>query len=232
MRILPLFFWTERRWAIVNRSPSEPWKSLSKWYSCNFSNNGKKCSNNEKTCRLCLNSLRSPLNRGRSYSQWPLQPLQLLRPLILLRSCGKIIGRGFSPLRELMLFQMTERLRFFSPTSRWRCISYFQTLLHKKCRRRKSTILRWSRLWRVRECRPGKWLHRADHWWFRPLLAGNNQGRNWFRQEVRSEVELPDGCSARAFHDFSDLTWPGCRHLPGQSWWNHNHHPIFALILQ
>jgi len=55
---------------------------------------------------------------------------------------------------------------------------------------------------------------------------------NWFRKEVRSEVELRDVCSARSFHDFSDLTWPSCRHLPGQSWWNHNHYPIFALILQ
>jgi len=83
-----------------------------------------------------------------------------------------------------------------------------------------------------RECCPGKQLHRADHWWFRPLLVESSQGRNWFRKEVRSEVELRDVCSARAFHDCSDLSWPGCGHLPGQSWWNHNYHPIFILILQ
>ena len=53
----------------------------------------------------------------------------------------------FSPLRELMLFQMTERRRFFSPTSRRRCKSNFQTLLHKKRCRGKSTILRWIRSW-------------------------------------------------------------------------------------
>jgi len=66
-------------------------------------------------------------------------------------------------------------------------------------------------LYHCRECRPGKRLHRADHWWFRQLLAGNNQGRNWFRKEVRSEVELRDVCSARAFHDFSDLIAGICK---------------------
>jgi len=124
MRILTLFFWAERGRAIVNRSHTELWKSLSKW-SCNFSNNEKKCrpksngsankpNENMLTWRLCFNSLRSPLSRNMSYRQRPHEPLQLLRPLILLWSCGRIIGRGFSPSRELMLFQMTVRLWFFS----------------------------------------------------------------------------------------------------------------------
>jgi len=87
---------------------------------------------NRQTWKPRFNSLRILLRRAGSYHLQHLRwRLLLLRPLILLRSCGKIIGRGFSPLRELMLFQMTERLRFSSPTSRRRCRSCFQTLLHK-----------------------------------------------------------------------------------------------------
>jgi len=41
-----------------------------------------------------------------SYRQRPATPT--FCPLIPLRSCGRIVGRGFSPLRELMLSQMTE----------------------------------------------------------------------------------------------------------------------------
>ena len=110
----------------------------------NLKNNDSesKQKDNRRTWRPCFNSLRSPLSRDRSSRRRPLQSLQFFRPLTLLRSCRRIIGRGFSSLRELMLSQMTERHRFFSPTScRW-CTSYFQTLLHKQRRRGKSTMLR------------------------------------------------------------------------------------------
>ena len=55
----------------------------------------------------------------------------------------------FLTLRELMLFQMTDKRMFFSPTSRRLFSSYFQTLLHKKPRRGKATILRWIISWRT-----------------------------------------------------------------------------------
>ena len=91
-------------------------------------NNGSasKWKGNRQTWKPCFNNLRILLHQAVSYHREQLQcrvPL-LLDPLFLLRSCGKIFGGGFAPLRELMLFQMTERLGFFSPTSRRRCISY------------------------------------------------------------------------------------------------------------
>jgi len=44
------------------------------------------------------------------------------------------------------------QVQVFLTNSRWRCISYFLTLLHKKRRRGRSTILRWSRSWRTWRC--------------------------------------------------------------------------------
>ena len=119
-------FCTERGRVFISRSYTDPWRRLSNWCNCNFSNNGKKCrrksdgsairpNGNMLTCRLksncseskrrsnrqtwkpCFNSLRIPLRWAGSCH---LQPLRwrlflLLRRLILLQSCGKIVRRGF-----------------------------------------------------------------------------------------------------------------------------------------
>ena len=163
-----LFLWTGRGRAIVNRSHSQPWKSLSKWCSCTFRNNEKKCrlknsgsapklklKNNEQAERQqadmkpMLQLLAKPAQSGQVLQPATTSATPTFSPFDSTSELWQVIGRGFSPLRELMLFQMTAKRRFFSPTSRRQCTSYFQTLLHKKRRRGKSTILRWIRSWRT-----------------------------------------------------------------------------------
>jgi len=159
-----------------------------------------KQTDNRRTCKLCFNSLRTPLRRAKSYQLQQLrwQLLHLLRRSILHRSCGRIIGRGFSHSREFMLFQMTERLRVFSPTSRRRCISCFPTLLHKKRRRGKSTILQWIRSWRTWRynlpCNvyPGSpfksWLHAYVKKW--PRAISLPLPTPWTKHYIRASFAL------------------------------------------
>ena len=86
---------------------------------------------NRRTWRPCFNSLRNPLNRGRSYSQLPLPPLNFFALWLYFGAVEGLLVAVSHLLRELMLFQMAERRRLFSPTSRRRCTSCFQTLRHK-----------------------------------------------------------------------------------------------------
>ena len=185
-----IFFFTlctERGRAFFSRSYTYPWRRLSNWCNCNFSNNGKKCrrksvgsankpNGNMLTCRLKSDQTEAQEQLFREQAERQQVDMKaMLQCLANPSSSGRVVPPTttsvtatptFSPFDSTSeLWKDYSHLYQSSCCSTWLkgsgfphqpvvdgVLSYFQTLLHKKRRREKSTVLRWIRSWRTWRC--------------------------------------------------------------------------------